>query len=99
MPVPNDSPIGLQTDTITAAPAGVRAVSAIVMINGVATPVLMQVVSLSDSSGVVLSDLAKLYDPFEGVIAELRAMKRLLCTIAQVPEMSDEIEDPVNPKR
>lgn len=82
----SEQPVPLQSDTVTTAPGGVRAINAVVLVNGVPTLVQMQVVSLADANGRVLQDLSALTDPMEAVVDELRQIKRLLAIIAQVPE-------------
>jgi hypothetical protein len=90
-----EQPVPLQSDTITPQPGGgVRAVTAYVLINGVPTPVQMQVIAVADAQGRVLNNLPDMYDPFEAVVSELRAIKQLLGQIAQVPIFDTEMPNP-----
>lgn len=97
-----EQPVPLQVDTITAAPGGgIRAITALVMLNGVPTQVQMQVIAMADATGRTLADLGTLTDPFEAVIDELKSIKRLLAVIAQEPELliGNDEGDPVGSKR
>ena len=79
------SPIPLQTDTLSTLPGGgVRTLTVTVMVNGVPTPVLMQVVAIADAAGTVQGDLAT-EETLHGIFDELRAIRDLLAIIAQVP--------------
>ena len=79
-----EQPIGLQADTLST-PASVRMVTAYVIVNGMLTPVQMQVVTISDGAGKIL-DFDQVTDPMLLVLAELQQMRSLLHVIAQVPQ-------------
>ena len=80
-----EQPVPLQTDTITQLPgAGVRTIIAQVMVNGVPTPVQMQVTSIADANGVILDNFAQ-QDLLNGIILELQGIRNVLCTAYGFP--------------
>lgn len=76
-----EQPVGLQADTLST-PASVRMITAYVVVNGLLTPVQMQVIALADSTGAILSDLNDLTDPTLDVLAELREIRILISKLS-----------------
>ena len=89
MPLP-ESPVGLQSDNV--APAGaVRTISALVLVNGVVTPVQMQVVVPADGTGSLLQEWGALTDPMQAVRSELREIRILLARQLGDPVIPDSL--------
>ena len=80
--------VGLQQDALTTAPMGVRTVVVTTMINGVPTPVQMQVVSIADSNGVLLEQQSFHVD--RKILEELQQIRRMLCQLLGVLPMEDD---------
>lgn len=76
--MPLDSPIPLQTDTLSTLPGGgIRTITAMVVINDQLTPVQMQVVCIADANGMIMDanhDAAWQ----EEMLTEMRELRRLV---------------------
>ena len=89
MPNPRETPVPLQADTITTLPGGgIRTVVATVLVNGIPTPVQMQVVSLADADGVILDDFPA-YNKSREILIELREIRRLIALALGVPDYTE----------
>lgn len=86
-----DNAVPLQTDTLSAVPGGgVRTITATVMLNGVATPVQMQVIALADGGGNIIDDFSNYNFAIQN-LNELREIRKLLCQILGVPMLAAEL--------
>lgn len=72
-----EQPVPLQTDTVSNLPGGgVRTVVATVLVNGVPTPVQMQVVAIADEDGVIFDSTPN--PTLQDIADSLRDIRRLL---------------------
>lgn len=78
--MPPESPVPLQADTLSQLPGGgVRTVVAVVLVNGVPTPVQMQVVTIADANGVLLD--APKDDLLREICNHLKDLKQLVANV------------------
>jgi hypothetical protein len=86
--MPNESPVPLQADTLSQLPGGgVRTIVAVVMVNGVPTPVQMQVVTVADQNGVLLD--APRDDVLREMSNDLKDIRKLVAMLLGVPALED----------
>jgi hypothetical protein len=90
--------INLQADTLSTVPGGaMRTIIATMMVNGVLTPVQMQVVSLSDANGAILDGFQVYSTQLEDLRSEMRAIRVLLATWLGVPVIDVDIPRATGP--
>ena len=78
--------INLQADTLSTVPGGgIRTITVQMVVNGVQTPVQMQVVSMSDANGAILDGFQVYSQQLNDLRAEMRAIRLLLATWMGVP--------------
>lgn len=83
-----EQPVPLQTDTITQLPgAGVRTIIAQVLVNGVPTPVQMQVVAISDANGIIIDNFAQV-SLLQAIVSELQQLRTIIATAYGFPTFS-----------
>ena len=83
--MPNtETPVGVQTDTLVTNPIPVRMVTVNAIINGVASSVQMQVISLADENGVIVGQP---YEPRQLLADILNVMKDIRIMMSKLSEM------------
>jgi uncharacterized membrane-anchored protein len=94
----NEQGVPIQTDQLTTVPGGpIRTVTVTVMVNGVATPMQMQVIAIADENGVLIGqpcDPRQLLGDIANILADIRTMVSKLADMPFVNNQENRFDHP-----